>query len=134
MWLVAQFANILRMLISYSQVFYSYYLHIHRSLSNGLWILLLIFLWFRVRMACLSVLISLVSSVNSSLFSWVRESLVLSRYHNYSLTMLCNYLEFLLVYSMTEMFISRLSFGRVYGRYLVSRLSYLQLTIYRLRD
>ena len=58
LWLVAQFANVLRMLISYSQVFYSPYLYLHGSLSNGLWILLLIFLWFRVRMAYLSVLIS----------------------------------------------------------------------------
>ena len=74
-------------------------------------------------MAYLSVLISLVSSVDLSLFSWVRESLVLSRYPNYSLTMLCNFLEFVLVYSMTEIFISQLSFGRVYGRYLVPRLS-----------
>ena len=66
--LVAQFANVLRMLISYSQVFYSPYLYLHRILSNGLWILLLIFLWFRVRIAYLSVLINLVSSVDSSLF------------------------------------------------------------------
>ena len=36
------------------------------------------------------------------------------------------------MYSMTEMFVSQLSFGRVYGRYLVPRLSYLQLTIHRL--
>ena len=33
---------------------------------------------------------------------------------------------------MTQMFVSQLSFGRVYSRYLVPRLSYLQLTIYRL--
>ena len=104
LWLVAQFANVLRMLISYSKVFYSPYLYLHGNLSNGLWILLLIFLWFRVRMAYLFVLISLVSSVDSSLFSWVRESLVLSRYHNSSLTMLCNFSEFLLVYSMTDVF------------------------------
>ena len=58
LWLVAQFANILRMLISYSPVFYSLYLYLHGSLSSRLWILLLIFLCFRVRMACLSVLIS----------------------------------------------------------------------------
>ena len=83
-------------------------------------------------MAYLCVLISLVSSVNSSLFSWGRESLVLSRYHNSSLTILCDFLEFLPVYSMTEIFVSQLSFGRVYGRYLVPRLSYLQLTIHRL--
>ena len=132
LWLVVQFANVLRLLISYSQVFFSPYLYLNRSLSNGLWILLLIFLWFRARMACLSVLISLVSSVDSSLFLWVRESLVLSRYHKSSLTILCDFLEFLLVYSMIEMFILQLSFGRVYGRYLVSRLSSLQLTIHRL--
>ena len=57
---------------------------------------------------------------------------MLSRCHNSSLTILCNCLEFLPVYSMTEIFISQLSFGRVYGRYLVPRLSYLQLTIHRL--
>ena len=83
-------------------------------------------------MACLSVLISLVSSVNSSLFSCMRESSVLSRYHNSSLTMLCNFLEFLLVYFMTGMFVLQLSFRRVYGKYLVPRLSSLQLTIHRL--
>ena len=83
-------------------------------------------------MAFLFVFISLVSSVNSSLLLWGRESLVLNRYHNSSLTILCNYLEFLLVYSITEMFMSVLSFGRVYGRYLVPGLSYLQLTIHRL--
>ena len=83
-------------------------------------------------MAFLSVLISLVHFVNSSLFSWVRESLVLSRYHNSSLTMFCDFSEFLLVYSMTEMFVSQLSFGRVYGKYLVPRLFSLQLTIHRL--
>ena len=44
----------------------------------------------------------------------------------------CNFLEFLLMYSMTEMFVLQLSFGRVYGRYLVPRLSSLQLTIHRL--
>ena len=32
---------------------------------------------------------------------------------------------------MIEMFVLQLSFGRVYGRYLVPRLSYLQLTIHR---
>ena len=53
-------------------------------------------------MACLCVLINLASSVNSFLFLRVRESLVLNRYHSSSLTMLCNFLEFLLVYSMTE--------------------------------
>ena len=78
------------------------------------------------------VLISLVSYVDSSLFSWGRESLVLSKYHNSSLTILCNYSEFLLIYSMTEILASQLSFGRVYGRYLVPRLSYLQPTIHRL--
>ena len=57
---------------------------------------------------------------------------MLSRYHNSSLTILCNLSEFLPVYSMTEMFISQLSFSRVYGRYLDSRLSCLQLTIHRL--
>ena len=132
MWLVAQFSNVLRMLISYSQVFYSPYLYLYGSLSNGLWILLLIFLWFRVRMACISVLISLVSFVDSSLFLWAGESLVLSRYYNSSLTILYSFSEFLLVYSMTEMFFSQLSFGRLYGRYLVPRLSSLQFTIHRL--
>ena len=83
-------------------------------------------------MAYLSMLISLVSFVDSSLFSWVRESLVLSRYNNSFLTMLCDFSEFLLVYSMTEMFVLQLSFGRVYGRSLVPRLSSLQLTIHRL--
>ena len=83
-------------------------------------------------MACLFVLIDLVSSVNLSLLLWGRESLVLSRYHNSSLPVLCNHSEFLLVYSMTEIFISQLGFGRVHGRYLVRRLSYFQLTIYRL--
>ena len=38
-------------------------------------------------MACLLMLISLVSSVDSSLFLWGRE-IILSRYHNSSLTML----------------------------------------------
>ena len=85
-----------------------------------------------VRMACLYVLINLVSSVDSSLLSWGRESLVISRYHNSSFTMLCDYSEFLQVYFMTEMFVSQLSFSRVYSRYLVPRLSYLQLTIHRL--
>ena len=130
--LVEHFANVLRMLISYSKFFYSPYLYLHGNLSNELWILLQIFLKFWIRMAYLCVLISLVSSVDSSLFSLERESLVLSRYHNFSLTMLCNYSEFLLVYSMTEMFISQLSFGRVYSRYLVPWLSYFQLTIHRL--
>ena len=74
-------------------------------------------------MACLFVLISLVSSVVSSLFSWGRESLVLSRYHNSFLTRLCSYSVYLLVCSMTEIFISMLSFGIVYSRYLVLRLS-----------
>ena len=120
------------MLISYSRVFYSPYLYLTGSLSNGLWILLPIFLWFRVRMACLSILISLVSSFNSPLFSWVRESLVLNRYHNSSLAILCDFSEFLLVYSMMEIFISQLSFGRIYGRYLVPRLSSLELTIHRM--
>ena len=83
-------------------------------------------------MACLFVLISLVGYVDSSLFLWGRESLALSRYHNSSLTILCNYLEFLPMNSMTEMFVSQLGFSKVYGRYLVPRLSYLQLTIYRM--
>ena len=83
-------------------------------------------------MAYLCVLISLVSFVDSTLFSWGKESLVLSRYHKSSLTILCDFLEFQLVYSMTEMLILQLSFGRVYGRYLVPRLSYFQLTIHRL--
>ena len=75
---------------------------------------------------------SLVSSVDSSLFLLERQSLVLSRYHNSSLIILCGYLEFLQVYSMTEIIISLLRFGRVYGRYVVPRLFYLQLTIHRL--
>ena len=83
-------------------------------------------------MACLFVLISLVSSVDLSLFSWGRESLALSKYHNSSLTILYDYSEFLPVYYMTKMFVSLLSFGRVCGRYFVPRLPYLQLTIYRL--
>ena len=62
-------------------------------------------------MACMFVLISLVSSVSSSLFLWGRESLVLIGYHNSSLTILCNYSDFLPVNSTTEMFISQLSFG-----------------------
>ena len=74
----------------------------------------------------------LVRSVHSSLFSWGRESLMLSRYHNSSLIILCDYLEFLLAYSMTKIFVSQLSFGRIYGRYLVDRFSYPQLTIHRL--
>ena len=83
-------------------------------------------------MAYLSVLISLVGSVNLSLLSGVRESLVLSRYPNSSSIILCDFSEFLLVYFMTDMFVSQLCFGRVYGGYLVPRLSFLQLTIYRL--
>ena len=50
---------------------------------------------------------------------------MLSRYHNSSLSMLCKYLELLSVYSMTEMFVSLLSSGRVYGRCLLPRLSIL---------
>ena len=57
---------------------------------------------------------------------------MLSRYHYSSLTILCDFSEFLPVYSMTEVFVSQHSFGRVYGRYLVCRLFYLQLAIYRL--
>ena len=56
-------------------------------------------------MACLYILISLVSPVDSSLFSLGKESLVLSRHHNSSLNILCNYLEFLPVYFMTEVFV-----------------------------
>ena len=67
-------------------------------------------------MAYLCILIRLISSVDSSLFSWGRESLVLSRYHNSFFTMLYDFSEFKPAYSMTEMFISQLSFGRVYGR------------------
>ena len=36
------------------------------------------------------------------------------------------------MYSMTKMFVYLLSFGRVYGRYLIPRLSCFQLTIHRL--
>ena len=57
---------------------------------------------------------------------------MLSRYHNSFSTMLCNYLVYLPVYSKIKMFISLLNFGRVYGRYLVPRLSYFQLTIHRI--
>ena len=73
----------------------------------------------RVRIACIFVLISLVTSVALSLFLQGTESLVLSRYGNSSLTILCDYLRFLPAYSMTEMFVSLLSFGIVYDRYLV---------------
>ena len=55
-----------------------------------------------------------------------------SRYCNSSLTILCKYSEFLPVHLTTEIFVSQLSFFRVYGRYLVPRLPYLQLTIHRL--
>ena len=125
LYLVAQFANVLRMLISCSKGFYSPYLSIHGNLSNGLWISLQILLEFRVRMACLFVLISLVSSVNSSLFLWGRESLVLFRYYNSSLNMFYYYWELLPIYSMIKMLILQLNFGRVYGRYLVARLFYI---------
>ena len=73
-------------------------------------------MWFKVKMACLCVLINTVSFVYSSIFSWKREILLLSSYNISSLNMLCEFLKFLLVYSITEMFISQLSFGRVYGR------------------
>ena len=36
------------------------------------------------------------------------------------------------MYSITEVFVSLLSFGRVYGRYLVPSLSYFQFNIHRL--
>ena len=55
-------------------------------------------------MACLYVLISLISSVSSSLFSWGRESLVLSIYHNFFLTILPDYFGYLPIYSMKEIF------------------------------
>ena len=119
------------MFISCSKVIYSPYLYLHWNLGNRQWISLWILPWFRVRMACLFVLISLVNSVYSSLFSWGRESLVLSRYHNSSLSILWDYLEFLPVYSMTEIFVSQFNFGRVYCRYLVPRLFYSQFTIHR---
>ena len=48
---------------------------------------------------------------------------MLSGCHNSSLTILCDYSEFLPVYSMTEIFVSLLSFGSVCGRYLALRLS-----------
>ena len=57
---------------------------------------------------------------------------MLNRFHNSPLTILCNYLEFVPVYSMIEIFVSQHSLSRVYGTYLVPRLSYLQLTIHRL--
>ena len=66
--MVVWFANILRMLMSHRKVFYSPYLYLQGNLSNGLRISLQIFLWFRVRMAYLYLLISLVSSVNPSFF------------------------------------------------------------------
>ena len=118
--------------MSCSKGFYSPYLYLYGNLSNELQISLWSFLWFQVRMAYLYILISLVSSVDSSLSSWGRKSLVLNRYYNSSLIILCNYSEFLPVYSMAEMFVSQLRSGRVYGRYLVPRLSYLQFTIHRL--
>ena len=120
------------MLISCTRVFYSSYLSLHGNLSTRPWVLLLIFLWFRVKRAYLFVLISLVSSVISSLFLWGRESLLLSRYYNSFLTVLCNYSVYLPVYSMTEILVLLYSFGRVYGRSIVPTLSYLQLTIHRL--
>ena len=132
LWLVAQFANVRRMSLSCSKVVSGLYLSLQGNLSNALWISLQIFLQFRVRMACLYVLISLISSISSSLYLWGRESLVLSMYHNSSLTILCNFLEFLTIYSMIEIFVTQLSFGRVYSRHLVPRLSFLQLTIHRL--
>ena len=55
---------------------------------------------------------------------------MLSRYHKLFLTMLCNYLEYLPVYS--TIFVSLLSFNRVYSRYLVPKLSFIQFTIHRL--
>ena len=131
LWLVAQFENILQMLISCSNFFYSLYLSLNRNLSSGIWISLQNFLRFRVRMICLFVLMNLASFVDSSLLLQGKKSLMLNRYYNYSLTMLCNYSKFLPVYSMIEIFISQLSCGRVYGRYLVPQLSYLQLTIHR---
>ena len=42
-------------------------------------------------------LISLVSFVDLSLFSWFRENLVLNKYHNSYLIILCDFLDFLLV-------------------------------------
>ena len=60
-------------------------------------------MWFRVKMACLFALISLVICVASSLFSCGRESLVLNRYHDSSLPILYNYSMLLPVYSMIEM-------------------------------
>ena len=72
-------------------------------------------------MVCLFLIIDKFSSINPSPFLWGRESVVLNRYHNYSLTILCDYSEFISVYSMIEMFILQLSFGRFYGRYLIPR-------------
>ena len=51
---------------------------------------------------------------------------MLSRYHSSFLDILYDYLVYLPVYSITEIFVSLLSFGRDYGRYLVPRLSYLK--------
>ena len=57
---------------------------------------------------------------------------MLSRCHISSFTILCNYSVYLPVYYTIKMSVLLLSFGRIYGRYLVPRLFYLQLTIHRL--
>ena len=57
---------------------------------------------------------------------------MLSRYYNSSLTILCDYSDFLPVYSLMEIFVAQLSFSRVNGGYLVPRLYYLELSIQRL--
>ena len=80
--LVVYLANVVRMIISCSKDFYSPYVYLHKNLNNIPWVSLQIFLQFMVRMVCLFVLTSLVSSVHSSIFLCGRESLVLSRYHN----------------------------------------------------
>ena len=56
---------------------------------------------------------------------------MLSRYHYSSLTIFCNYLQFLPIYSTIEMLVLLFSFGRLFDGYLVPRLSYFQLTIHR---
>ena len=59
---------------------------------------------------------------------------MLIRYHNSFLTIFCNYLEYLPVYSMIKIFVSLLSLSKVYSRYLVPSLSCFQLTIHRMMD
>ena len=57
---------------------------------------------------------------------------MLSRYYNSFLIIFYDYLVYLPVYFVTLIFASLLSFGKLYGRSLVPRLSYPQHTIHRL--